>query len=144
MKPPTTPKMTPEAQRIAIAEACGFTKVFVERRYRGFFKAIEQMVGEVATEKGVKPVPDYLSDLNACHAMEKVLTDGQWQRYTSIVNSDFTQGSATIMKAICHATATQRCEAFLKTLSLWQETPTKESLYNNLQPHDGPTDFNED
>ena len=80
--------------------------------------------------KGHVPLPDYLNDLNACHEMEKVLTKEQHFTYIQAVyrivvaNSAFiamVQGEETTGFYIMHATAAQRCEAFLKTLGLWEQ-----------------------
>jgi hypothetical protein len=81
--------MSPEAQRIAIAEACGWTRYFPE-----------------------STLPDYLSDLNAMHEAEKVLTPEQGWEYAQNLVVDGGRG--------WFATAAQRAEAFLRTLNLWE------------------------
>jgi hypothetical protein len=64
-----TPRtMTPEAKRIAIAKACGWTAI-QESDYKPFGEA--QLVGY--SPKGgenLQNVPDYLNDLNAMHEAE--------------------------------------------------------------------------
>jgi hypothetical protein len=57
-------------------------------------------------------VPDYLSDLNAMHEAEKVLTLEQKSVYCLELNK--------LIYGMC-ATAAQRAEAFLKTLGLWED-----------------------
>lgn len=111
--------MTPEQQRIAIAEACG--KKFIFQEYGGkivFFNDI----------------PDYLNDLNAMHEAEKVLkTQNQtksvknlWRTYKielwKIVNPEirFQWDSEHWINCIS-ATAEQRAEAFLRTIGKWEE-----------------------
>lgn len=88
--------MSPEKQRVAIARACGWTDTqIIDGKY------------------GQTDVPDYLGDLNACHEMENELSDEQFDEYYVRVTSRFARPF--------HATAAQRCEAFLRTLGLWEE-----------------------
>lgn len=70
-------------------------------------------------------VPNYLSDLNSCAEMERVLNEDQavLYRHRLAMNSD--GGNApflTVEAALCHATAPQRCEAFLRVMGLWQDS----------------------
>jgi hypothetical protein len=102
--------MSPEKQRTAIAKACGWTE-------------IDELLAN--TSMGKPPgkicsfdyLPDYLGDLNACHEMEKGLT------YEQI--DDYYIELAKRMVRPFRATASQRAEAFLRTLELWQPTPTQ-------------------
>jgi len=57
--------------------------------------------------------PDYLNDLNAMHGAEKMLECGEAYE-TELIRS-------CKDAPIWHATATQRAEAFLRTLNLWTE-----------------------
>ena len=104
--------MTPEAQRIAIAEACGWTDVHLQDD--------GHLYGKPPKEHYYSPnVPSYLSDLNAMHEAEKVLTDDQlwmYRRKLSCLFADHTDDG--YLKAI-FATAAQRAEAFGLTLNLW-------------------------
>ncbi len=119
--------MTPESQRIAIAAHLGWqTSPLPFERHcckldspNGTFKVAwwhEKVAG-----CQWQP-PDYLSDLNAMHEAEKVLTQEQGKEYTlavmRIVNVE--RGWATV-DAMLRASAAQRAEAFLKTLGLWKE-----------------------
>ena len=63
-------------------------------------------------------LPDYLNDLNAMHEAEKLLTDEQWTEYYD--NLLDTTKPSFVLRDITHATATQRAEAFLKTIEKWQ------------------------
>ena len=74
------------------------------------------------------PVPDYLNDLNAMHEAEKVLSnkvDLVRQCYLDnlciATNGEFAEmdGSYKEVWAMSHATATQRAEAFLRTIEKW-------------------------
>jgi hypothetical protein len=98
--------MTPEQQRISIAVACGWLKVHGH---------------------SVAGIPDYLNDLNAMHEAEKVLTD-------EIENDEFERYCKKLSELCCPikcggsgcgftitATASQRAEAFLRTIGKWEE-----------------------
>lgn len=64
--------------------------------------------------------PNYTSDLNACHEFEKKLSLKDRNVYTSwLYESSLNLGLATWESA--HATARQRCEAYLKTIGKWIE-----------------------
>ena len=97
-------------------------------------RAIERICGWEAMPEGHyhpdNPIgqtkPDYLNDLNACHEMEKVLTEkgvNEWWSYVAFINRHNPRPFGT--ETAVHATAAQRCEAFLRTLGLWTETPTQ-------------------
>lgn len=72
-------------------------------------------------------VPDYPNDLNACAEFEKTLSWEQGVRYRIALafNSDGRNAVfPSVEAALCHATAEQRCRAFVTTLegpSLEQE-----------------------
>lgn len=102
--------MKTEAQRIAIAEACGWntTKeqlggVFVYRDKHG------QMHGAL---------PNFLSDLNAMAEAERSIKDDEpvWAEYEDEL---FNNGGVG-------ATATQRAEAFLRTIGRWTDGESEE------------------
>ena len=111
--------MTPEAQRIAIAEACGFRKY--ERPNILLWYHPEKIAVRYCE------LPDYLADLNAKHEAEKTLSEGQqWQQACFIVNyhvapSGFPIFSRSEVILLACATAAQRAEAFLKTLGKWED-----------------------
>jgi len=91
--------MKPEAQRIAIAEACSTLQ---------WSYALPQKC--VAAS-----VPDYCNDLNAMHEAEKTL-----QHYGVFVDKlaeIMGQPRQGIM--LVNATAAQRAEAFLRTIGKW-------------------------
>jgi hypothetical protein len=107
--------MTPEAQRIAIAEACGWTMIKARNNYPPAWWKDDLGAHEFP--------PDYLNDLNAMHEAEKVLKFGEWGTYTEhLIDDSYTPlGSPHLGYETCHATAAQRAEAFLKTLGLWKD-----------------------
>lgn len=104
--------MTEEQQRIAIAEACGYTHVRIFRCIEG---PPDGGCGHHPTEPHF--VPDYLNDLNAMHEAEKVLDDQQ-----DHIMNDTLWDMGKGRKYLWHATAAQRAEAFLRTIGKWEES----------------------
>lgn len=111
--------MTPEQQRIAIAEACGWrfhpispiptdASDYLERKA----KAIMCWVRPGRDSWQIEQLPDYLNDLNAMHQAEKLRIIGTEHEsdYCMYLYENAHQ---------CFATAAQRAEAFLRTLNLW-------------------------
>jgi hypothetical protein len=107
--------MKAKAQRIAIARACGH---FNPRQTEngGFVASYAQ--NDDGTFWGTHGIPDYPNDLNAMHEAEKILTNEQWSVYSPKLWLITHQPPATYE---CHATASQRAEAFLRTLNLWEQ-----------------------
>lgn len=112
--------MSPEAQRVAIADYCKLPPEVTWKLPSSF----------VVDNENRFLLPDFTNDLNACHEMEKTLIGkGQlvMQNYLDnlciITNGESAQmdGSYQEVQEMIHATAAQRCEAFLKTLNLWKE-----------------------
>ena len=97
--------MNPEQQRVAIAEACGR----VQRPDGSWFP--------IGKDYGSAGIPDYLNDLNAMHDAEKVLVRLQWVSYSRRLQ---TLCDESVTWPI-HATASQRAEAFLRTIGKWEE-----------------------
>jgi hypothetical protein len=97
--------MTDEQINAAIAKACGWAHTNIEPH----------------------AYPNYCTDLNAMHEVEKVLTIQQKANDYEILletvtrrgKSGMTFGLAAYL--FCHATSRQRAEAFLKTLGKWEE-----------------------
>jgi hypothetical protein len=98
--------MSPDKQRIAIAEACGWTDFWA---------------GEETGTNGQDPaglqaqLPDYLNDLNAMHEAEKVLESDipKFSAYLSILQY--------LSPIPVRATAAQRAQAFLLTIGKWED-----------------------
>lgn len=98
--------MNTDKQNIAIAQACG---VVSKDHWSHLYK----------TEQGyARDCPDYLNDLNAMHEAENVLPAGQWDRYAQWLR-ELTSSNRRFL--IAHATASQRAEAFLRTIGKWEE-----------------------
>ncbi len=110
--------MNPEAQRIAIAKACGWKLVTDNPEYNPEYEPYwEDLKGNmVAVSNGVHRLPDYLNDLNAMHEAEDTMYDGQlWIEYEIELTTAMDHVGWQF-----HATAAQRAEAFLKALNLWK------------------------
>jgi hypothetical protein len=109
--------MNPDKQRIAIAEVCGWKQcAFVEdwaKTPKGYYFGDE--------------IPDYLTDLNAMHEAEKVLTSEQSCDYVEMLAAVVylwkkPREMPVATKPFVCATATQRAEAFLRTVGRWEES----------------------
>jgi hypothetical protein len=111
--------MKPEEQRIAIAEACGWTQC--------------QWNGAYNTLKGVPPIrpslfqdiPDYLNDLNAIREAENKLSKDHRKQLVyvllRVVIADLDKNTPEIDKfrVLYFATAAQRAEAFIRVIGKW-------------------------
>lgn len=96
--------MKPEAQRIAIAGACGWKNIM------GWMVHPDQ-VQDFHSGKAISYMPDYLSNLNAMHEAEKTLPE--LDKYFNELSWVVYRDRSTRM--FC-ATAAQRAEAFLRTI----------------------------
>ena len=101
--------MNPEQQRIAIAEACGWSTNKLADNDGVWF----------SPEGKMEPsLPDYLNDLNAMHSAEQVLTPEQRDDYYyAFLHDKDIDHSWTVS-----ATASQRAEAFLRAICKWIES----------------------
>ena len=112
--------MKPEAQRIAIAEACGWHGIHysgTEGNGPESDVCPPRLVGTlskwgIGNWGVIYSVPKYVDDLNAMHKAEKILTADQWYEYDRLMPLRDPQKM--------HATASQRAEAFLRTIGKWQ------------------------
>lgn len=121
--------MNPELQRVKIAEAVGWTNVRRATILKGRIMREDVWGCPPEWEKNGyttnEVTPDYLNSLDSCAEMERVLNEDQaiLYRHRLAMNSD--GGNApflTVEAAMCHATAPQRCEAFLRVMGLWQDS----------------------
>lgn len=136
--------MTPEAQRIAIAEACGKKDTCLSGRWKKldiqYSSGIDsyecENCGYIDERSGMgtftphaKPIPDYLNDLNAMAEAEEHI-GSQRRLYASNLQDvcgNYAVGVVTSYEDqllrlfhLVHASAPQRAEAFLRTLGLWK------------------------
>jgi hypothetical protein len=112
--------MTPEQQRIAIAEACGWKNADhpdVMQFKQGWTMPEKWCMDPKGVLQFNHDRPNYLNDLNAMHDAEKVLTNEQLEVYCNILHKP----NHGVYWAI-HATASQRAEAFLRTIGKWEES----------------------
>lgn len=72
--------------------------------------------------------PDYTSDLNACAVFEATLNDEQKKLYVARLSDAIIGGYVnwlnsplSSVRMAVFSTALQRCEAYLRTLGLWEE-----------------------
>lgn len=134
--------MKPEAQRIAIATACGWKHhdfrfepcssggLYIcgrcDRSYCSPPWDKELLNGEWCDVEvhGVR-VPNYLSDLNAMDEARTVLTPQQKADFVFILQCEVLgmplPENEALWFASIHATAAQRAEAFLRTIGKWVE-----------------------
>lgn len=125
--------MKPELQRVAIAEACGWKMTITG----GLMWHEGKKLGRIVPGTGVHMtrlrmklpmenamIPDFLNDLNVMHEAEKVLTMAQWQPYMDhlfdICDIGPNQLDFSYWNQV-HAKASDRAEAFLRTLNLWKD-----------------------
>jgi hypothetical protein len=94
--------MTPEEQRIAIAKACGW-------ELRDIYWYGDGKECEVP--------PNYLNDLNAMHEAEKTALVHNYRLHSG----DECVEQNYLRRISKFAAATQRAEAFLRTLNLWKD-----------------------
>ena len=113
--------MTPEKQRIAIAEACGWRHVCPIGRLDGWAWGFPP--GQIGGKSIA--IPDYLNDLNAMHEVEKLkvcyseeIQEEYAENLLKVVYKQFGYSGAN---QTIHASATQRAEAFLRTIGKWEE-----------------------
>ena len=108
--------MTPESQRIAIAEAVGWKPILISTDFNG------------NPWPGANQPPDYLTDLNAMNEAEKVLNNeqkfgpnglGAWME--DVLSRDLDRTHIRMADFIC-ASAAQRAEAFLRALGKWDDS----------------------
>lgn len=116
--------MSPEAQRIAIAEACGYVRLFQTRLEWQEDSDSGAWQEKVMRDERERRIPDYLIDLNAMHAAEGCLKIGQWPTYEQHIREAQARqnGDSFARRFIIHATAAQRAEAFLRTIGKWEDS----------------------
>ena len=121
--------MSPEAQRIAIAEACGWTKCRLAIKGAGAPERGKSPYG-VPPRRGYEvSLPNYTQDLNAMHEAEKVLVNDQRINFIDnlldVLGLNLGPGGWDMdfdsVWQITHATVPQRAEAFLRTIGKWEE-----------------------
>jgi len=108
--------MTQDEKQIKLAEAGGWKRKSVDLEYPLTRPEGRWEKGEL-TVFHFGQLPDYFTDLNAVHELEKRMPSKHWTRYCQYL-ADFGRGSVRFVSV--HATAAQRCEAIGLTLGLWE------------------------
>jgi len=114
--------MSPEAQRIAIAEACGW----IDIQMHAFTGDCQVPAGLIRCGLHVwrKEIPDYAHDLEAMREAEKGYLLGKDRPYYKhlrrVTRTAFRKDEFARNMDCIFATAAQRCEAFLKTIGKWE------------------------
>ena len=119
--------MTPERINTVIAEWCGWR---LTGKLRGIQYGLQP--GDTSDGNAHQRIPDYHSDLNAIHEVEKrlILTYHRVNVPVSAATNEANRYSK-YLREICerdgdnhtiHATAPQRCEALLRTIGKWEES----------------------
>ena len=101
--------MTPEHQIVAIAEAYGFRECWISQNGAPW--------GFLGANYYSQLVPNYLKDLNAMHEAEKAMNNNDWWKFVEHLTNICGGGTALGISA----TASQRAEAFLRTIGKWEE-----------------------
>lgn len=113
--------MTPDKQRVAIAEYCGLLKPPVCKPSIEQLEAIldskSPMSVEILPNGEIRAIPDYLNDLNAIQQAWQCLGWEEKNEYIEHLKEIVEEADCEVY----FATAEQRCEAFLKTINLWSE-----------------------
>lgn len=102
--------MTPEEQRIAIAQECGW-----EFDDEGLALTPDGKTVDRNLALSTRLIPDYLNDLNAMHDAEDILLFSRRQRFYDALKNVMSKHMRSKIADIecCRATAAQRAEAFL-------------------------------
>jgi hypothetical protein len=103
--------MTPEKQRIAIAEACGWTP-------DPFGYHVKDPAGIAGPRFRLDELPNYLNDRNAMHEALMTLTARQGNDLCGYLNMMGIAGEWDLITAPLNLLA----EAFLRTIDKWEET----------------------
>lgn len=115
--------MTPEEQRVAIAQVLGWTDI-VENPAKG-----KEPRGCIPNESflGQFVLPNWPNSLDLMHQAEKMLNnEGQQYWYQRNLHDVIAREAGTEfadIRKLISATAAQRAEAFLRTIGLWKESP---------------------
>lgn len=118
--------MSPEAQRIAIAEACGHTNIIRRETCNDHGLSFDLTSDESYGYNDA--IPDYINDLNAMHEAEMTLSRDQLEEYGTLLRGPNDETVSLWspehkeIAAVAMATAEQRAEAFLRTIGKWQDS----------------------
>ena len=114
--------MNNEKQRIAIAEACGWKMSTETVEHTDGYQWTETRKFWVSPTGKRDALPDYLNDLNAMHEAEKTLNELQLVAYSDKLYDLAVEHQRKTGKwCYLSMSASQRAEAFLRTIGKWEE-----------------------
>jgi len=76
---------------------------------------VAKLVGRTKPKGTVWTFPDYATDLNACHEMEEAMSHKDKMLYVAQLSFILSPSRSPQSFRMLHATAKQRCEAFILT-----------------------------
>jgi hypothetical protein len=114
--------MSPEKQRIATAEACGWVMKTEQVNHTGGYQWTETREFWVSPTGKRGELPDYLGDLNAMHEAEEVMTEMQRCDYSNhLYDLARKHQEVTEKWSYLSMPAAQRAEALLRTIGKWED-----------------------
>ena len=113
--------MTPETQRIAIAEACGWKRSDLRPSWCHPDNWSMAKNGSYEVWVSQDKLPNYLNDHNAMHEAEELFYSKADTLEGAERMRDYSKLLCRIAKYPLRATASQRAEAFLRTIGKWEE-----------------------
>jgi len=113
--------VTPETQRIAIAEACGWKRSDLRPSWCHPDNWSMAKNGSYEVWVSQDKLPNYLNDLNAMHEAEELFYSKADTLEGAERMRDYSKLLCRIAKYPLRATASQRAEAFLRTIGKWEE-----------------------
>lgn len=126
--------MTPERMRVRIAEYLGSFSAWYCPRCRETVVATEAGTHSFCGADAYHDSPNYPKDLDACFQMSADLPKhlrGDFEAWlidiVKVVSVPHAGLSTGDLFKLVNATALQRCEAFLKTVELWEDEPSEHS-----------------
>jgi hypothetical protein len=111
--------MAPEAQRILIAEACGWKNIFKEPTFISDDSFPRGMPPDQTSFEEWGTLPDYLNDLNACLPLLGTDWDCRTRNGVNFITIYRpSKQHEAFGENLCHVI----CEAFLRTIGKWVDS----------------------
>jgi len=111
--------------RVRVAELCGWRYPLDRSESKPPYEMNEPSA--LRYKRLARTIPDYCNDLNACAAFEKTMTEDQGVQFRLCLmfNSDGPRSTfRSVEAALCHATAEQRCRAFVAVMESAPSVPS--------------------
>lgn len=115
-------KLTEKELRIKVAKLLGWTLIHTDHEWQEFgeypYDAVVGMPkgGVFVGSASYDELPEYTSDLNACRKMEETLDTRDQMMYVARISEILSPAVCPQSFRMLHATARQRCEAFVMTI----------------------------